>query len=441
MRDLSVNSKRAVGAVLAILVIVIAVLAVRADGFNGVDLELNDGSAWLVDIPDATTGRVNGAVREVEVRMRVVERGDDYRVLQAPGVLLVHNRTAQSLTPIEAASLSVGGSFTLPNDVDVQVGAGTVLLHRATDGAIWSLTVNGPSLSSLDPDAPENMIGTGGLATVGHDGSVHLLTDTGELTVTRRNGTTTTTNVEGNFTAISASAEDTVLLEASTGRIELVGDDNATFDVDPGLDYVLQQPSSTDRVVAVGSADGRLWVGPTDATASLELVTAGNGADLIEPVVVGNCVFTVSREEMRFIRSCGDETITMPLEGMNPGTRIRLFAANERVWVDALDSERAVYLPEEGDPEEIETWGSALFLGDDTEGEADNNFGNNLVSGDSGIESAALGDGEINQDNGGFEGGENQPPRARSDDVRARAGRSRVVPCLLYTSPSPRDRG
>ena len=434
MRDLSVNSKRAVGAVLAILVITIAVLAVRADGFNGVDLELNDGSAWLVDIPDATTGRVNGAVREVEVRMRVVERGDDYRVLQAPGVLLVHNRTAQSLTPIEAASLSVGGSFTLPNDVDVQVGAGTVLLHRATDGAIWSLTVNGPSLSSLDPDAPENMIGTGGLATVGHDGSVHLLTDTGELTVTRRNGTTTTTNVEGNFTAISASAEDTVLLEASTGRIELVGDDNATFDVDPGLDYVLQQPSSTDRVVAVGSADGRLWVGPTDATASLELVTAGNGADLIEPVVVGNCVFTVSREEMRFIRSCGDETITMPLEGMNPGTRIRLFAANERVWVDALDSERAVYLPEEGDPEEIETWGSALFLGDDTEGEADNNFGNNLVSGDSGIESAALGDGEINQDNGGFEGGENQPPRARSDDVRARAGRSRVVPVLANDS-------
>lgn len=440
MNALRLTNTRAVGALLALILTVLTVLAIRADGFTGVDLELNDGSAWLVDTTEATTGRVNGSVREVEVRMRVVDRGDDFLVLQAPGVLLVHNRDAETLTPIEAPLLSVSGSFTLPEGVDVTVGAGTALLHRPTDGAVWIVNITGNSISPLDPETPDAVLGDDGLAAVGFEGSVHLLDESGELTVTKRNGTTSTRNVDGNFTAISTSGENTVLLESSTGRVEVLGQTETSFQVTAGLDFELQQPSSSDQVVSVASSDGRLWVAPIrgasaiDSGAVLEPITSGNGGDLLEPVVVGNCVFSVTTEQMRFIRTCGEETETMPLNGISTGTRIRLFAANERVWIDALDSERAVYLPETGDPEEIESWGSALFLGDEQEGEADSNLGSNLVRGDSGIESAALGEGDVTQDNGGFDGGENQPPRARPDEVSARSGRSRIVQVLANDS-------
>ena len=434
MSALRLTPATALGAALFAVILAISVLAVRADGFTGVDLELNDGSAWLVDLPDATTGRVNGSVREVEVRLQVVERGDDYRVLQAPGVLLVHNRTTETITPIDAALLSVGGSFTLPPSVDVSVGAGTVLMHRRSDGAVWRVPVAGSSISSLDPELPDAMIGDGGLAAVGHEGSVHLWDDSGELVVIGRDGTTTTTVQDGDYTAISTAGDNTVLLAAGSGELRIVGEKAASLQVEPNLDFALQQPSSSDRAVAVASDDGRLWAAPLDAEPSLELVASGNGAQLLNPVIVGNCVFTVSEAEMRFVRACGDSVNTMPINSISVGSRIRLFAANERVWIDALDSERAVFLPEDGNPEEIESWGSALFLGEDADGEADDNLGDNLVRGDSGIESAALGEGDVSQDNGGFEGGNNEPPRARSDEVSARSGRSRVVQVLANDS-------
>lgn len=428
------NPASALGIVLLAVMAAVAALAVRADGFTGVDLELNDGSAWLIDLPDATTGRVNGAVREVEVRLQVVERGDDYRVLQAPGVLLVHNLTTETITPIDASLLSVGGSFTLPPSVEVSVGAGTVLLHRPDDGAVWRVPVTGSSIGTLDPDAPDVMLGAEGLAAVGTEGAVHLWSDSGELTVIRRDGTSTTTPQDGDYTAISTAGENTVLLAQSSGDLRVIGAKEAAFQVEPNLDLALQQPSSSDRVVAVAADDGRLWVAPIEADSALELVASGNGAQLLHPVIISNCVFTVSEAQMRFVRACGDSVSTMPISNISVGSRIRLFAANERVWIDALDSEMAVFLPEDGNPEEIDSWGSALFLGDDAEGQADANTGNNLVSGDSGIESAALGEGDVSQDNAGFEGGPNEPPLARPDEVSARSGRSRVVQVLANDS-------
>ena len=213
--------------------------------------------------------------------------------------------------------------------------------------------------------------------------------------------------------------------------LSVLGEVELSWQVDSDAEFILQQPSTSSQVVALASLDGRLWTAPLQEDSTLEIAAAGSGADLVRPVIVSQCVFTVSQETVRFIRSCGDQNpVTMPLGNVSPGERLRLFVANERVWIDVLDDERAVYLPEDGDPEELENWGSALFLDDDSEGEADDALGENLVRGDNGDESSLLGDGEIQQRGAGFNGGPNQAPEARPDEVNARVGRSRIIQVL-----------
>ncbi len=416
--------------VLGLALVMVVSFAVNAAGFSGVDLELNDGSAWLMDGSDAAGGRVNGAVREVEVRLRVAEQNDEFAIEQAPGAVLVHNKTAQTLTPIETSTFSLGTPLLLPAEAEVEVGPSSALITVPARGSAWLVAVNGRSIGTIDVEEPTYQSIGPILASMGRDGVAHIWeASNGDVVRLTADGVEPALPGNLDVQAVSTSGGNTLLLDRN--RLTVLGEGRSNVPLDGTLDYTIQQSSFASDDVALVTSDGRVWrADPTNEAEPLVQAAAGVGADLLAPVVLGPCVFTVSPETARAVRQCGDdEAVTFEID-VRRGTPMRIMLVNDRVWIDVLDEQRAIYLPEEGDPETIETWGDAVFAGEPDEGQNANNGGGDLVEGDSGLESSLVGVGEVVGQTSTFGGGPNVPPEARPDDVNARAGRSRNIRVL-----------
>ena len=413
--------------VIGLALVMVVTFAVNAAGFSGVDLELNDGSAWLMDGSDAAAGRVNGAVREVEVRLRVAESGEQFAIEQAPGAVLVHNKTVQLLTPIETSTFAMGAGTPLPADAVVQAGPSSALITVPSRGQAWLIRVNGRSIDSVNLEEPTYQSIGPILAAMGRDGVVHIWeATTGDVVRLTHDGLQTAVPGTLDVQDVSVSGGTTLLL--GRNALTLVGEGRRSIPLDGSLSYSLQQTSFDATDVGLASSDGRLWRVRPDGTMAQS--AAGVGADLLPPVVLGPCIFTVSAETARAVRQCGDdEAVTFEID-VRRGTPMRMILVNDRVWIDVLDDQRAVYLPETGDPETIESWGDAVFAGAENEGQNANALGGELVEGDSGEESSLVGAGDVVGQSTTFGGGPNVVPEARADVVNARAGRSRNIQVL-----------
>ena len=171
------QSKRlstAVGIVLIAAAALVIILATRASGSPAVDLDLNTGSAWLVSRTDGATARVNGAVHEAETLTFAASPGDDFVVLQSSGVLVVHNRTESTLTPLDSATSATGPSLSIPADAEVDVAGSSILVHRPSAGEIWMLDFVVDGLEEVDLSAPTFATSGSTLAGLALDGSAHV---------------------------------------------------------------------------------------------------------------------------------------------------------------------------------------------------------------------------------------------------------------------------
>lgn len=413
--------------VLGLALVLVVSFAVNAAGFTGVDLELNDGSAWLMDGSDSAGGRVNGAVREVEVRLRVADRNEEFRIEQAPGAVLVHNLTTQTLTPIETSTFSMGAGTTLPDGAEVRAGPSSALITVPGRGQAWLVGVNGRSIGAVNVEEPTFQSIGPILASMGRDGVVHIWeASTGDVVRLTTDGLQAPIAGPSDVQQMSVSAGTTLLLTRNS--LTLVGEGTRRIPLDGSLSYTLQQSSFEADQIGLVSSDGRVWRVGADGV--VEQSAAGVGADLFAPVVLGPCIFTVSPETARAVRQCGEqEAVTFEID-VRRGTPMRIMLVNDRVWIDVLDEQRAIYLPETGDPETIESWGDAVFAGEPDDGLSAETLGGNLVEGDSGSESSLVGAGDVVGQSTTYGGGPNVAPEARPDEVNARAGRSRTISVL-----------
>src|SRR5215218_7318592 len=92
------------GSVLVVLGLVIAaviVTALQAEGRERSKADTNDGGAWLLKQDAGYVGHVNRLVGEVTAAVSVSDPGSDFDVDQAPGIIVVHDRTTGLVTVVD----------------------------------------------------------------------------------------------------------------------------------------------------------------------------------------------------------------------------------------------------------------------------------------------------------------------------------------------------
>ncbi|MET0910153.1 MAG: hypothetical protein ABWZ99_11835, partial [Ilumatobacteraceae bacterium] len=120
------------GSVLVVLGLVIGaviITALQAEGREQSRATTNDGGAWLLKRDGGYVGHVNRVVGEVTAAVSVSDPGSDYDVDQAPGVIVVHDRTAGTVTVVDDSVERVA------NPAGVRVGQ-DIEVHAIDDGAL-----------------------------------------------------------------------------------------------------------------------------------------------------------------------------------------------------------------------------------------------------------------------------------------------------------------
>ena len=133
------------GSVLVVLALVIGaviVTALQAEGRERSKADTNDGGAWLLKRDAGYVGHVNRLVGEVTAAVSITDPGADYDIDQAPGIIVVHDRSAGVVKVVDDSVERVANSSGVAVGPDVAVHAvagGAVIVDRSS-GTVWRLS-------------------------------------------------------------------------------------------------------------------------------------------------------------------------------------------------------------------------------------------------------------------------------------------------------------
>ena len=158
------------GSVLVVLGLVIGaviVTALQAEGRERSRADTNDGGAWLLKRDAGYVGHVNRQVGEVTAAVSVSDPGSDFDVDQAPGIIVVHDRTTGVVTVVDDTVERVANpaGVRVGQDVAVHAVAGGALIVDQQSMAVWKLDRE-QLLSVASTDEVEPILdGEGGTGT------------------------------------------------------------------------------------------------------------------------------------------------------------------------------------------------------------------------------------------------------------------------------------
>ncbi|MFZ2503410.1 MAG: Ig-like domain-containing protein [Nocardioides sp.] len=159
------------GTSLALVASVLVVLAAKADGLPISDVDLNDGSVWVVNqAPDRQLlAKLNTQIRQLDLGVQA--QAGEFDVFQdGPTVFLDQRGGARSLRRVDVAAGVLGDPIELPTGAVAAYGGGTVALLDAESGKAWVRsvdTIQGFTVK-LDPDLE---LGADAAVAVGLDGT------------------------------------------------------------------------------------------------------------------------------------------------------------------------------------------------------------------------------------------------------------------------------
>ncbi len=432
--------------VLGLVVGAVVLTALQAEGRERSKAETNDGGAWLLKRDRGLVGHVNRVVGEVTGAVSVADPGSDYDVDQAPGIIVVHDRTNGTASVVDPSV----GRVTNPSGVrlsgrDVAVHAvdgGALIVDRAsmrvwkldreelvsvasTDEAEPLLAGEGPARSAATPD------GHAVIADEGADHVVFVAPDGSFETSPALGMTDTIASVTslGEGTAVVTDADGDIVV-ATPGRADALATEVTGPDGEP-IGLVLQQPGPEAGEVVAATGDGRLMAIPLDGAEPTEIGQLGAGAP-VEPIAYGGCVFAVATSPPTFAQWCrgADGTWTEgqrePLTGA--GSELRLRLVNGWIWINDVDSGAAWVTAPQQRLDRVEDWGNILSdLDDETDDDNTDEDGGEVLT-------------EVNPDDPNAEivqsdeidtEGPNRPPIARDDEAQTRVDRPIDVDVLI----------
>ncbi len=293
----------------AVAAVTLGTLAFVYEGNPTTELDLHDGGVWVTKQSSMLVGHFNHQSRVLDGGLRTV--ASSYDVLQAGSRVLIVDES--TVTAVDPARVSLGGSTDLPPGADLALGGGSVAI-LGTAGELW--TTDFTALSSFSPETvdPVAELGEGAVTAVAVDGTVYAASsETGTLLAFGRDADDVVTvsgerglvGVEpGHTLQLTAVGHVAFVLDTDTGT--LYGSDGTRVeDIPAGA--VLQQPSDvTDALtLATPASLVRVPLGGGEVT----VVDAGgiDGA-AAEPVFVAGCAYGAWSGTGRFVRDCpGDE--------------------------------------------------------------------------------------------------------------------------------------
>lgn len=439
------------GSVLMVLGLVIGavvVTALHADGRERSKADTNDGGAWLLKRDAGYVGHVNRLIGEVTAAVSVADPGSDYDVDQAPGIIVVHDRTKGTITLVDDTVERVA------NPAGVRVGQ-NVTVHAIRGGAlivdrssmrVWKLTREQLlSLESLD-EVEAIVAGEGPTISAAMPDGHAVFADiaAGTVVFLRPDGTTDASpaiEMTDDIVAITMLGPDRAVLAdadgdlvvASSAKIEPLDLHVPAADGSP-TPVVLQQPGDAADALVAATPDGRVVSVPLDGGEGEEPAAIGElpGGGPTAPIMFGGCVFAVSTAPPTFAQWCsnGDGTWREvqppePLTGAGPELRLRL--VNGWVWINDLDSGAAWVTSPMQRLNRVEDWGSILSqLNDDESDENTDDEGGDVIQEVDPDDPNA----EIVQSDEIDEEGPNKPPIARDDEAQTRVDRPIAVDVL-----------
>jgi len=438
------------GSVLVVLGLVIGaviVTALQAEGRERSKANTNDGGAWLLKRDAGYVGHVNREVGEVTAAVSVADPGSDFDVDQAPGIIVVHDRTTGLVTVVDDSVERIANPAGVRVSQDVSVHAvegGALIVDRASMN-VWKLTREELLTVASTDEVEPVLTGEGGTrAAVLPDGHAVLADEAGKRVVFLEPDGDTDTSPE-----IDLSDEVVSITALGTERAVLADPDGDLVVATPGsaraLDrsvtgaggeptpVVLQQPGADASEVVAATTDGRLVAIPLgDGDADVTEIGQLAGTAPTAPIAYAGCVFAVATRPATFAQWCADgkggwtEVQHEPLEGA--GSELRLRLVNGWVWINDVDTGAAWVTSPQQRLDRVEDWGSILSQHDDDDADehTDEEGGEVIteVNPDDPNAEIVQSD-EIDQD------GPNQPPIARDDTAQTRVDRPIAVDVLL----------
>lgn len=287
-------------ALVGVLAVAMLVGVAVARGYPAADLQLNDGSVWVVNQNKQLVGKLNKVSDELELSAQMVNRKFD--LFQEEGLVLTRDRVTNQFAQIDPTTSTFGPPVVLPGQAGVAVGGGRVAISDPASGRAWSrpaIDIFGLDFVKARADLD---LGPGGLVALTGAG------DTLAVSVTRKeiieipaaglapDTEPETTPINGDLAdpsglQLSAVAGHAVLLDRTAGTVRIDGGDPIPV---PGAASAQLQASSEatirtadariDAVIATGSG--------LKGIAGKTLVDLGPGAGTpIQPVVVNGCAY------------------------------------------------------------------------------------------------------------------------------------------------------
>ena len=303
---------------MAMLLLALALLAaivtgvLRAHAVAGGDVRFDDGTVWLTSSGHHRAVRFNAAAGQADASVRAPD--GDFDVAQHDGVTMLFG--GGEVNGIDPSTVRTTASVEATGDVDVLVSTRSVALVDAGNGSVWASAADDFGSWSPQSRPADMMLGRGGLAVMGHDGSVYGYRPE-DGTVLRLDAT------DGGPARIVASFGDGARLDADdftvVGALPVIAVQGVlcwpSGSIDTGLrtKLTLQAP---DADGAQGS-----WVAAADGERLImaDLSRGGDAADVrvrdaeaagtpARPVSSGGCVHAAwSRAERNYLKVCSPD--------------------------------------------------------------------------------------------------------------------------------------
>ncbi len=327
------------GAMITAAAVTLSTLAFLYDGVATADLHLDDGGVWVTKSDDLLVGHLNFPSRQLDGAVRA--RPGDFDVLQDGDNVLVHDSSANVLTPVDDAQLAMTGDAALPADAHVALGGSTVGVAGA--GFLYAVPVESLVGATFTEDTAVAEISGDADVAVSRDGTAVFAVSAADeqLTTIRLDDSAATPQV----VPLAELADDAELSIAAIGSRAAAFDstngvlfraDGTAVDIDGGAGGSLQQSSTDNDAVYV-----------TTPTALVRVPLAGGDPETVaevaegeptSPIWLNGCVYSIWSGTGQYVRDCigDDDDVSLALD-VAPTTPLVL-RTNRRVVVvnDAL---------------------------------------------------------------------------------------------------------
>ncbi|WP_189213680.1 Ig-like domain-containing protein [Actinokineospora fastidiosa] len=402
----------------AIVAGALVAVAINSDGFQALQVDLDDGGIWVTSAADGMFGRLNKPAGALDAGLTTPgprrETPIEVDVAQDGAAVIARDVAAGVANPVDvlAAKIPENNSVPMPAGLVLDMRGGTAAVLDPTSGKVWAMRVDRragvTALGGLDPaQPPVAQVDADAALAVGVDGTVWAVSASGKSVSVSADGTGFGAPVYGAVQPSTVSPKLTVVgatpivLDPATGRLDLSdGRAAALSGADDSAE--LQQPGVASDAVGIATGTALLSVALDDGAVTTLWDKAGGKP--ATPVRHGDCLHAAwAATDPGYVRSCAGnqatpvtlrsaKVLSRPRFRVNRGSIVLNDLADGAVW--DLDTQQ-----------KVDNWQSLIpppARDDERDPNADPDSG----------------------------AAQNKPPKANDDRLGARPGRTTVLHLL-----------